>query len=242
MEDYRMSPRLLSVLTGLLDSTHKPLGQQMDDYLRHYNDNLMYYRLVRYDTVGDIFSLLGVEISGNRANDLGCGTGWFTNWLREQGVSVFAIDYAEERINKARRDYEGIYTIGDITTCSPPNLTSFLWDVLEHLANPRQMLHRLSGNIYGAIPLNDTSFSHQHVYPTLQAVEDELEPKEIIYWQDAKNAKKPYALCHWFRPWKWSCPICSALVTSHIPPPGVWGCGGCSGNVDVQSFYRQVKT
>ncbi|MHB0710217.1 class I SAM-dependent methyltransferase [Roseomonas mucosa] len=45
------------------------------------------------------------DLAGKRAVDLGCGFGWASRWMREQGAaSVLALDLSENMIRRARAD------------------------------------------------------------------------------------------------------------------------------------------
>src|SRR4051794_36404168 len=47
--------------------------------------------------------LLADEMSGQRAIELGCGTGYVSAWMRRRGASVYAIDNSEAQLATARR-------------------------------------------------------------------------------------------------------------------------------------------
>src|SRR5690349_23874229 len=59
-------------------------------------------------------------VSGKRAVDLGCGFGWVSRWLRENGAqAVMGIDVSENMISHARQftaDTAIDYRIADIET------------------------------------------------------------------------------------------------------------------------------
>jgi SAM-dependent methyltransferase len=65
------------------------------------------------------------EISGKRAVDLGCGFGWVSRWLRENGAqAVVGIDLSENMVAKARQstaDTAIDYRIADIETLDLPD-------------------------------------------------------------------------------------------------------------------------
>lgn len=46
--------------------------------------------------------LLPADMSGRRAIELGCGTGYISAWMRARGASVYAIDNSEEQLATAR--------------------------------------------------------------------------------------------------------------------------------------------
>jgi SAM-dependent methyltransferase len=47
--------------------------------------------------------LLAEEMSGQRAIELGCGTGYVSGWMRRRGASVYAIDNSAAQLATARR-------------------------------------------------------------------------------------------------------------------------------------------
>ncbi len=47
--------------------------------------------------------LLAGEMHGQRAIELGCGTGYVSAWMRRRGASVYAIDNSEAQLATARR-------------------------------------------------------------------------------------------------------------------------------------------
>ena len=64
------------------------------------------------------------EITGKRVVDLGCGFGWASRWMREQGaVSVLGIDLSNNMISRARADTNNSaveYRIADLETLELP--------------------------------------------------------------------------------------------------------------------------
>ena len=57
--------------------------------------------------------MLPDEMSGVRAIELGCGTGYVSAWMRRRGASVYAIDNSESQLATARRlsDLHGLNDI-----------------------------------------------------------------------------------------------------------------------------------
>jgi SAM-dependent methyltransferase len=47
--------------------------------------------------------LLPAELTGQRAIELGCGTGYVSAWMRRRGAAVYAIDNSERQLETARR-------------------------------------------------------------------------------------------------------------------------------------------
>jgi len=48
-------------------------------------------------------ALLPDDLTGQRAIELGCGTGYVSAWMRRRGASVYAIDNSEQQLATARR-------------------------------------------------------------------------------------------------------------------------------------------
>ena len=71
--------------------------------------------------------LLADEMHGQRAIELGCGTGYVSAWMRRRGASVYAIDNSEAQLATARRlsDLHGLDDIewvhGNAETVAQPD-------------------------------------------------------------------------------------------------------------------------
>ncbi len=71
--------------------------------------------------------LLADEMHGQRAIELGCGTGYVSAWMRRRGASVYAIDNSEAQLATARRlsDLHGLDDIewvhGNAETVAKPD-------------------------------------------------------------------------------------------------------------------------
>lgn len=57
--------------------------------------------------------LLADDMTGQRAIELGCGTGYVSAWMRRRGASVYAIDNSEAQLATARR-LSGVHGLDDI--------------------------------------------------------------------------------------------------------------------------------
>ncbi|WP_054901521.1 bifunctional 2-polyprenyl-6-hydroxyphenol methylase/3-demethylubiquinol 3-O-methyltransferase UbiG [Pseudomonas sp. NBRC 111131] len=64
------------------------------------------------------------EVREKRVVDLGCGFGWASRWMREQGAaSVLGLDLSQNMIDRARRDTDDAaieYRIADLDTLQLP--------------------------------------------------------------------------------------------------------------------------
>lgn len=93
--------------------------------------------------------------------EIGCGTGTFLNQARERGWQVKGLDVVEKAIKIAREHYQlKIFTTNlESLDLSEESIDAFImWDVLEHLPNPKQTLARihkllgLKGMLFFSIP------------------------------------------------------------------------------------------
>jgi SAM-dependent methyltransferase len=71
--------------------------------------------------------LLADDLSGKRAIELGCGTGYVSAWMRRRGATVYAIDNSEQQLATARRlaEHHGVTGIewvhGNAETVDQPD-------------------------------------------------------------------------------------------------------------------------
>jgi len=95
---------------------------------------------------GTHFKILRLVPPGATVLELGCATGLFSELLREQGCSVFGVEIDEDAAQMAGRHCSDV-VVGDldVLTGLPWSEDSFdvvlCMDVLEHLKNPRRLLH-----------------------------------------------------------------------------------------------------
>jgi SAM-dependent methyltransferase len=65
------------------------------------------------------------DVRGKRVVDLGCGFGWASRWMRDQGAaSVLGLDVSQNMIARARQDTADLavdYEIADLDTLSLPD-------------------------------------------------------------------------------------------------------------------------
>jgi len=61
----------------------------------------------------DVLPLLPDTLDGERAIELGCGTGYVSVWMQRRGADVYALDNSSEQLATAQR-LAGIYDIDDI--------------------------------------------------------------------------------------------------------------------------------
>lgn len=92
------------------------------------------------------------EMAGKRAVDLGCGLGWISRWLRENGASSsLGIDLSEKMISRAREltaDTAISYRIEDIETLELPEaafdfaFSSLTFHYVRDFDRLAHMIHR----------------------------------------------------------------------------------------------------
>ena len=80
--------------------------------------------------------------------DLGCGNGWFTEALARCGFETLGVDINEPAIALARRSHPGIPFLPFDATQTPPAELAGRFDavvaidVVDHVAQPRRLLHQ----------------------------------------------------------------------------------------------------
>ena len=92
---------------------------------------------------------LGVEpaeLGGRRILDVGCANGIFLNYLRERGASGVGIDISQQMVEAARARGLDARSAGlDELPADASWDVVTLWDVIEHLLDPREALQRVAG-------------------------------------------------------------------------------------------------
>ena len=91
-------------------------------------------------------------LTGKRAIDLGCGFGWVSRWMREQGAaSVLGIDLSENMLRRARADTVDAaiaYRIADLETLDLPEAafdfaySALTFHYIANFARLMQVIHR----------------------------------------------------------------------------------------------------
>lgn len=119
------------------------------------------------------------DLTGSRVVDFGCGFGWATRWMREQGAaSVLGLDISENMLTRARADTTDPnieYRIADIETVElPESAFDFAYSALTfHYIKDFERLARM---IYRALaPGGSMVFTIEH--PIFMAAGD---PRWIV--------------------------------------------------------------
>lgn len=106
------------------------------------------------------------ELTDRRVVDLGCGFGWASRWMREQGAaSVLGIDLSEKMIARARADTDDDavrYTIADLDMLDLPEIafdlaySSLAFHYVEDFARLARTIH------HALVPGGRLVFSIEH--------------------------------------------------------------------------------
>jgi ubiquinone/menaquinone biosynthesis C-methylase UbiE len=106
------------------------------------------------------------ELNGKRVVDLGCGFGWASRWMREQGaVSVLGIDLSENMIRRAKSDTSDPkieYRVADIETLELPEAafdfaySALTFHYIRDFERLTRMIHRT------LVPGGSTVFTIEH--------------------------------------------------------------------------------
>lgn len=168
--------------------------------LPHYEKHLNYYSPVPAMFQPAMEGLgLWVKFIKHRKHvlDLGCGDGRLLLELaRKYNTTGFGIDYSEIRIAKARAEYTRIFghLYGPPITFQQQSIQvaikgtvttlydfCFMFEVLEHLQNPRAVLDRIKTPIVvGSVPINMPYVAHLQVYETIDDLKTKLHPTKVI--------------------------------------------------------------
>ena len=125
--------------------------------------------------------LRGEVRAGDRALDLGCGTGEFTAGLAQAGAVVVGVDVADAAIERARARHPGLdFRLVPIDGPLPFEDNSFdlVWasEVIEHVADTARWLSEVRRVLVPAGRLLVTTPSHGRMRVALGGVERFSEP------------------------------------------------------------------
>lgn len=123
---------------------------QSTDYISHSGgtDRLfdVLYRMIRKYTLGHKRRLIeGVVSAPGKIIDIGCGTGDFLAVMQANGWSVTGVEPdANARETAGKTLGETVLSPADWLAREPETVSVItLWHVLEHIHDPKQMLHRI---------------------------------------------------------------------------------------------------
>jgi SAM-dependent methyltransferase len=113
------------------------------------------YTRVRQDFISELLDAIRGQVSLESAIDVGCGVGYFSEFLSDRGFQVVAVDGREENAKEGQRRYPGIRFL--TRNAEDPALSDIgVFDLvlcvglLYHLENPLlaiRNLHALTGKI-----------------------------------------------------------------------------------------------
>lgn len=170
------------------------------ELIAHYDSHLEYDSpIIHTAKCVDICNQLGIlEAPRGMMIDLGCGTGTWVARANSLGFTCIGIDYSPRRIKRAQElhsDYQfHCFRIQDAVSAFVEAPYWTLWDVIEHLENPLDILTKLGGTVWGSVPINFPYVAHLQVYTSMENVCERLQPTRAIEWE---YANRPYALLEW---------------------------------------------
>ncbi len=144
--------------TGLVYNTK--FDPELMVYDKNYQ-NEQAYSLVFQQHLGDVLEIIKKHFSNMRLTEIGCGKGWFLEFMRKNGIDVIGIDPAYE----GNADY-----VIKAPFTSKLNIKSnglILRHVLEHIPDPLSFLESISnangnsGLIYIEVPCFDWILEHK---------------------------------------------------------------------------------
>lgn len=102
----------------------------------------------RAKTLGDLLSQFRTQLNLQTAIDIGCGVGFFSEFLRSNGLRVKGVDGRGENIQEARSRHPGIdFTAGDAENLPTEQMGKFdlvlCFGLLYHLENPFRAIRSL---------------------------------------------------------------------------------------------------
>ena len=136
---------LSRICSHYLPYENKAIGS---DY--YFGDDYTNYPL--HTNIAYALDLVNQYCSRASLLDVGCALGIYTNAFLEAGFDAYGIDISEFAVNEARK----LVPANHIKQCNldesdiPFDITFdaiWMWDVLEHSANPKMMLEKISNKV-----------------------------------------------------------------------------------------------
>lgn len=127
---------------------------QSEDYISHSDTskgliNTIYHQ-VRRIMLNKKYTLIKKETSGNKLLDIGCGTGYFPNFMKRKNYQVSGVEKEEEARKFAENNF-------NIPVSSPDDFLNeentecyniiTLWHVLEHIENWNEYLKAIHNKL-----------------------------------------------------------------------------------------------
>jgi len=166
--------------------------------IEHYDKNINYSSPIN-GALGSIFRYFDIDLTPFlTVLDVGCGTGYASEYVLNRGCDVVGIDYSRQRILQANM-LDGLFISADINIILPyfgENLFDFimLFEVLEHLENPNEVLKQCrrilkpDGLIFGSLPINSHYEAHLQVYSGIEDIKRRLVGLvDVSHFMDNRN-------------------------------------------------------
>jgi len=135
---------------GLIYQNPRPATEEMDD---HYNKNTLYPAVDKNKKIQILIKNYGLRKRARTITrikdkgvllDIGCGDGSFLRYLNEHTMfDVMGTEINEQYVDLIKQEYGIAVKFGDLNQLNLPGdhfdvIT--MWDILEHVSNPKQML------------------------------------------------------------------------------------------------------
>lgn len=137
------------------------------EFIEHYNTHLDYKSIRWHDILEAMRQFKINPLYCRRVLDLGCGDGRFSNNFTQCfNAKVLGVDYSSKRISKAIEKYPNIsFIYDDVWRFSNQDFDlTIMFELLEHMKNPRDFLHGLKRPMLASIPINLPLPEHRHVF------------------------------------------------------------------------------
>lgn len=153
--------------------------------LIHYYDIHTDYLSIKWHDIIEAMRVFGINpLAYRKVLDLGCGDGRFSNNFNVCfNTKVIGIDYSLERIKLAIEKYPNCEFIHwDIFNFKSEIFIRdlvLMFELLEHLENPKKLLSMIKTPIFASVPVNLPLNEHRHVFRTVTDIQEKLGKFEI---------------------------------------------------------------
>lgn len=152
------NPRLTSKQLDELYSSNKILGGNWRNFPYLFDKNQpdelqdLSNSAIKYDTLESwkerIFRKYAPNYVGMKMLDIGCGAGKFVRQCLDLGIDAYGIDLSKDRIEYGIKEYslEGRIWQGTLIEEQNKHIKYdiiTLWDVIEHVPNPKEILNEI---------------------------------------------------------------------------------------------------
>lgn len=127
---------------------------QSEDYISHSDTSKGFintvYHWVRSIMLNKKYKLISRETKGNKLLDIGCGTGYFPNFMKKKNYKVSGVEKEEEAREFAKNTFN-IPVISPEDFLQADNTEQYdiitLWHVLEHIENWNEYLKAIHNKL-----------------------------------------------------------------------------------------------